>query len=176
MCSGASLAYQHWNSSRGIWVGSHVRVVIELTWLLISCISLFTMRLLSPCYVLLPSYYLPCCDVTRNSLLKLYGWYYWIFQPLTVSWIQPWVFYYIKTICSNTNGKWVRSIRFKGNSTPQSLAPIPMEPVLMKEPILLSLAKGTNGSLWCLLAYPSTCWSPGSLSIKNTCYTFQSSC
>lgn len=34
-----------------------------------------------------------------------------------------------------------------------------------KEVISLSQAEGTNGYLWCSLAYQTSCWPPGSLSI-----------
>jgi hypothetical protein len=37
-----------------------------------------------------------------------------------------------------------------------------------KEPFLLSLTEVTNAHLWCLLAYQSTCWPPGSFSITST--------
>lgn len=70
-------------------------------------------------------------------------------------------------------------VRPKGNSFLQtggqtkgrnwwSLFPLP------KKPFLLSLAEGLNGHPWWLLVYPSTHWSPASLSVTNTCETFQS--
>lgn len=40
--------------------------------------------------------------------------------------------------------------------------------------ICFLLAEGTNGHLWDLLAYQSSCWHQGSFSTTSTWYTFQS--